>query len=75
MAAFEAKEPPEFHARGAAPPNPEGEQREICKPPANTAPEPSPELLALLRLLVREPPAGHDFSTCAICKRYGITGI
>ena len=32
-------------------------------------------LLALLRLLTREPPAGHDFKTCPVCKRYGITEI
>jgi hypothetical protein len=32
-------------------------------------------LLALLRLLMREPPPGHDFKTCPICKRYGITEI
>jgi hypothetical protein len=34
-----------------------------------------PELLALFRLLVREPPPDHDFATCPICKRYGITTI
>jgi len=33
------------------------------------------ELLALLRLLTREPPRDHDFKTCPICKRYGITTI
>lgn len=32
-------------------------------------------LLALFRLLLREPPADHDFITCPICKEYGITGI
>lgn len=32
-------------------------------------------LLALFRLLVREPPRDHDFNTCPICKRYGITKI
>lgn len=32
-------------------------------------------LLALFRLLMREPPADHDFTACPICKRYGITGI
>jgi hypothetical protein len=36
---------------------------------------PSSEILALFRLLVREPPPGHDFKTCPDCKRYGITGI
>jgi hypothetical protein len=33
------------------------------------------ELIALFRLLVREPPPDHDFRTCPICKRYGITSI
>jgi hypothetical protein len=33
------------------------------------------ELLTLLRLLVREPPPDHNFYTCHICKRYGITTI
>jgi len=32
-------------------------------------------LLALFRLLVREPPRDHDFRTCPICKRYGLTKI
>lgn len=32
-------------------------------------------LLALLRLLMREPPPDHDFKTCLICKRHGITEI
>lgn len=32
-------------------------------------------LLALFRLLVREPPRDHDFRACPICKRYGITKI
>jgi hypothetical protein len=35
----------------------------------------SRELVALLRLLTREPPPGHDFKTCPICKRFGITKI
>jgi hypothetical protein len=35
----------------------------------------SAEIVALLRLLTREPPPGHDFATCPICKRYGITKI
>jgi hypothetical protein len=33
------------------------------------------ELLALFRLLIREPPKDHDFRACPICKRYGITKI
>jgi hypothetical protein len=33
------------------------------------------ELLALFRLLVKEPPPDHDFRTCPICKQYGITSI
>jgi hypothetical protein len=32
-------------------------------------------LLPLFRLLVREPPAEHDFATCSICKRHGIKGL
>jgi hypothetical protein len=32
-------------------------------------------LLPLFRLLVREPPKDHDFKTCPICKRYGISEI
>ena len=32
-------------------------------------------LLPLLRLLTREPPLGHDFKTCPVCKRYGIKQI
>jgi len=33
------------------------------------------DLIALFRLLLREPPPDHDFKTCPICKRYGITHI
>lgn len=33
------------------------------------------EILALFRLLTREPPPGHDFKTCPICKNYGVTEI
>jgi hypothetical protein len=33
------------------------------------------QLLALFRLLTKEPPPDHDFKTCPICKRYGITKI
>jgi hypothetical protein len=33
------------------------------------------EILALFRLLTREPPPGHEFKTCPICKDYGITEI
>jgi hypothetical protein len=32
-------------------------------------------LIALLRLLTREPPPGHDFKTCPVCKKYGVTRI
>jgi hypothetical protein len=34
-----------------------------------------PELVALIRMLLREPPADHDFKTCPICEGYGITSI
>lgn len=30
-------------------------------------------LLALFRLLLRQPPAGYDPKTYPICKRYGLT--
>jgi hypothetical protein len=33
------------------------------------------EVILLFRLLMRQPPANHDFRTCPICKRYGITEI
>ena len=33
------------------------------------------ELLALFRILMKEPPPGHDFRTCPICKEFGITSI
>jgi hypothetical protein len=33
------------------------------------------DVLALFRLLMREPPTDHDFKSCPICKRYGITAI
>jgi hypothetical protein len=47
-------------ARRTAPPSPRVERA---------------ELLALLRLLTRQPPPGHDFKTCAICRHHGITEI
>ena len=33
------------------------------------------DLIVLLRLLTKQPPREHDFRTCAICKRYGLTKI
>jgi hypothetical protein len=33
------------------------------------------DLIPLFRLLAKQPPSDHDFNTCPICKRYGITGI
>lgn len=33
------------------------------------------DLLPLLRILLQEPPEGHDFATCPICCRWGITHI
>jgi hypothetical protein len=35
----------------------------------------SRDLLPLFRLLMREPPQGHDFKTCPLCKHYGIDRI
>ena len=37
--------------------------------------EPHAELVALFRLLMREPPTGHDFRTCPSCKQCAITTI
>lgn len=33
------------------------------------------ELIALFRILTKEPPPDHDFNTCPICKRFGLTSI
>ncbi len=33
------------------------------------------DLLPLLRILLQEPPDGHDFAICPICRRWGITHI
>lgn len=32
-------------------------------------------LVALFRLLMREPDHGHDFATCPVCKQYGTSSI
>ena len=42
-----------------------------------TTDEESPgyDLTPLFTLLVRQPPKDHDFRTCPICQRYGITEI
>jgi len=32
-------------------------------------------LLPLFQLLVREPPKGHDFASCPICKTHGIDSL
>lgn len=36
---------------------------------------PSYDLTPLFTLLMRQPPKDHDFRTCPICQRYGITEI
>lgn len=33
------------------------------------------DLMALFRLLLKQPPKDHDVRTCPICKRYRITEI
>lgn len=33
------------------------------------------ELIALLRILRKEPPPGHNFVTCEICKKNDITQL
>ena len=50
----------------AKPQNLAGEE----KPPLTAA-----ELLPLFRLLTREPPKGHDFKSCPLCKEFGIDRI
>jgi hypothetical protein len=50
-------------------------QDEAGKALEQSAASSPPELLALFRLLVREPPPDHDFKTCAVCQRYGIADI
>jgi len=42
--------------------------------PAQKEPIPT-ELISLFRILLRKPPQGHDFKTCPVCKKYGITKI
>ncbi len=37
--------------------------------------EARPELRALLRLLLREPPPDHDCKTCPLCRKYGIVDL
>jgi hypothetical protein len=39
------------------------------------APGVRPEVIALIRMLLRKPPRGHDFATCPICQRYGIAAV
>jgi hypothetical protein len=50
-------------------------QREYIKEEAPDQRGEPGALLALLRLLTREPPPSHDFKTCPVCKQYGITKI
>jgi hypothetical protein len=33
------------------------------------------ELVLLIKALLKEPPADHDFATCPLCQKYGITRI
>ena len=42
---------------------------------ANDAEHRENDLTLLFRLLVRQPPKDHDFPTCPICQKYGITEI
>jgi len=44
------------------------------EPPAQKEPIPA-ELIPLFRVLLRKTPQGHDFKTCPVCKKYGITEI
>jgi hypothetical protein len=51
---------------------PAAEKRNVC---SGDQTEHQGELLALFRLLVRQPLTDHDFQTCPICRRYGIGQI
>lgn len=35
----------------------------------------SAELVILIKALLKEPPPNHDFATCPLCKKFGITRI
>jgi hypothetical protein len=69
------RESSELHAQTASSLLPQEKQREAVKESSKAKPAVSPELLALIRLIIREPPADHDFGTCPICKHYGIKSI
>ena len=49
---------------------PHGEDHEVSESGAGDA-----ALVALLRLLTREPPSDHDFTTCPLCTQHGIEKI
>lgn len=60
--------------------HPEAEDSQVRSHNRERVPAPDaagvrPEVMALIRMLLREPPKGHDISNCPICKRYGITTI
>ena len=48
---------------------------EVVEAAKTVPPKKRADLILLFRLLTRQPPADHDFRTCPICKRYGITEI
>lgn len=54
-----------------------GEKQAPLDPPKAKKDEEVPvyDLMPLFTLLVRQPPKDHDFRTCPICQRYGITEI
>jgi len=53
------------------------QEEELKEPEPQDAESDSPgyDLTPLFTLLVRQPPQDHDFRTCPICQRYGITEI
>jgi hypothetical protein len=75
MVASEPQKPAKARPLDGVSQHPEDEQHVVGTPQIKYSSGTTPELLALFRLLLREPPADHDFGTCPICKRYGITGI
>jgi len=60
------------------PPNQIDEDAPITSAADEKDPTPESEradIVALFRLLMREPPKDHDFRTCPVCERHGITSI
>jgi hypothetical protein len=69
-------QPKNIHGRdGSLLPLSENEPNQLRAQSENDQTVESAALLPLFRLLIREPPPDHDFNTCPVCKRHGITSI